>query len=170
LETQQKTAASSSPWISNRKLFPDHLSSILHGPLVRSDTDTERERERERRWKGYGENKAGVSLQTSSTMQARRKSSTMFTNYGKVERVWDEDRYVFSFLSLSLSLISPLVHVDDLLLSFCFALWIVTCRRFFSAMVKGGGVCVCAGGARPRVGAVLVPFVFLWGEILSTEL
>jgi hypothetical protein len=43
LETQQKTA-SSSPWISNRKLFPDHLSSILHGPPVGSDTERERER------------------------------------------------------------------------------------------------------------------------------
>jgi hypothetical protein len=84
LETQQKTA-SSSPWKSNRKLFPDHLSSILHGTLVGSDTQRERERGRER--KGYGENKAGVLLQTSSTMLARRKSSTMFTNYGKVERV-----------------------------------------------------------------------------------
>ncbi len=159
LETQQKTV-SSSPWKSNRKLFPDHLSSILHGTLVGS--------EREKRWKGYGENKAGVLLQTSSTMHTRQKSSTMFTNYGNVERVWDEAWYVFSFFSLSLSvhLFSPLVHVDDLLLSFCFVMWTVTCRRS-SLQWSKGEVCVYERGA---CGLVLVPFVFLWGEILSTDL
>jgi hypothetical protein len=48
LETQQKTA-SSSLWKSNRKLFPDHLSSILHGTLVGSEREREREREKMRR-------------------------------------------------------------------------------------------------------------------------
>jgi hypothetical protein len=74
--------------------------------------------------------------------------------------------YFLSSLSLSVHLFSPLVDVDDLLLSFSFVMWTVTCRRSSLQWSKGGGVCVCVGGARPRVGAVF----FLWGEILSTEL
>jgi hypothetical protein len=137
-------------------------------------TQREREVERDKRWKGYGENKAGVSLQTSSTMLARRKSSTMFTNYGKVERVWDEDRYVFPFLYLSLSLCPPIfLSCACRWPSTVFLLCYVNCDMPSFLLCngqKGRCVCVCAGGVRPRVGAVLVPFVFLRGEILSTGL
>ncbi len=153
---------SGSRWKPNRKLLlPVHLGNptencfqfaldfqqktvswplIIH-PSWYTGGVRHRERERERRERRDEKAMARIRPVYRCKLRVRcsqdGKSRTMLTNYGKVERVWDEDTYVFSFFSLSLSLhlFSPLVHVNDLLLSFCFVMWTVTCRRFFSAMV-----------------------------------
>ncbi len=183
LETQQKTASSSSPWKPNRKLFPVRLRNptencfqfsleiqqktvswplIIH-PSWYTGGVRERERERERK-----DEKAMARVRPLYCCKLRVRckqdgnrapcSSSTTGRWSAFEM--KAGMCFLSSLSLSLHLFSPLVHVDDLLLSFCFVTWTVTCRRS-SLQWSNGEVCVYARGAR---GLVLVPF---WCRFLS---
>jgi hypothetical protein len=166
LETQQKTVSSSSPWKPNRKLFPDHLSSILHGTLVGSDTQRERKDEMAMaRIRPVN----CCKLRVRCTQEGNRATCSPTTGRWSAFDMKTDMCFLSSSLSLSPPIFSSCACRWP---STVFLLCYVNCDMpsFFSAMVEGGGVCVCAGSARPRVGDVLVPFVFLWGEILSTDL
>jgi hypothetical protein len=169
LETQQKTASSSSPWKPNRKLFlPVHLGNptencfltIYHPSfMVHWWGPTHREREK-MKWLWQ---ELGRWIVANFEYDARKKEIEQHVHQlreGGALLIWRQICVFFLLLSLSLHLFSPLVHVDDLLLSFCFVMWTVTCRRS-SLQWSKGEVCVYARGAR---GLVLVTF---WCRLFS---
>jgi len=108
---------------------------------------------RDRRRTGYGENKAGVLWQL-------RVRCTPVGNRAHVHQLregrarWHEDRHVFSFFSVSLSLCASflllcmssmifysLCHISCM--SFCVVLCTVACRCSSLWGSNGGSVCVC---------------------------